>query len=310
MKLVNHSVLFLSNYQKINSQKYNIMKNSNQLKNLVVAAFLLASAAAQAQLTTPQPSPTATIIQKVGLTDVSVTYSRPGAKERVVFGEVVPYGKIWRTGANKATAITFSTEVTFGGTDVKAGTYSLFTIPGKDEWIVILNSNTELWGAGGYEEAKDVARITIKPTVIQDKVETLTLDFSHLEGDQGFLNVRWENINVTVPIKTPANSAVEKQIKEMLLDGPSAGTYSSAARFYLENDKDMTQALAWIDAAIEKRTDAFWYVHQRAKILQKMGKVNDAMAAAEKSMQMAKENKDGDFGYIANNEKLIKELKK
>ncbi|MDG2454957.1 MAG: DUF2911 domain-containing protein [Bacteroidia bacterium] len=282
----------------------------NSIKNIFAGALVLLVAAAQAQLTTPQPSPTATINQKLGLTDISVTYSRPGAKNRVVFGELVPFGKVWRTGANKATSVTFSTDVNLGGKDVKAGTYSLFTIPNSAEWTVILNSNTELWGAGKYDEAKDVARFTIKPTILNDIVETFTIDFSHLVGSDGHMNLSWENTRVAIAVKTDANGMIEKQIKEILVDGPSAGTYYNAARFYVENDKDMNQALTWINAAINKRPEAFWYMHYKAKIQAKMGKTKEAIATAEKSLTMAKENEDGDYGYIANNEKLIAELKK
>jgi hypothetical protein len=282
----------------------------NNIKNIFLGVLVLITAAAQAQLTTPQPSPTATINQKLGLTDISVTYSRPGAKNRVVFGELVPFGKVWRTGANKATSVTFSTDVNLGGKDVKAGTYSLFTIPNSAEWTVILNSNTELWGAGKYDEAKDVARFTIKPTILNDIVETFTIDFSHLVGSDGHMNLSWENTRVAIAVKTDANGMIEKQIKEILVDGPSAGTYYNAARFYVENDKDMNQALTWINAAINKRPEAFWYMHYKAKIQAKMGKTKEAIATAEKSLTMAKENEDGDYGYIANNEKLIAELKK
>ena len=282
----------------------------NNIKNIFLGVLVLITAAAQAQLTTPQPSPTATINQKLGLTDISVTYSRPGAKDRVVFGELVPFGKVWRTGANKATSVTFSTDVNIGGKDVKAGTYSLFTIPNKTEWTIILNSNTELWGAGKYEEATDVARFTIKPTALSDNVETLTIDFSHLVGPNGNLNLSWENTHVAIAVKTDVNGMIEKQIKEILVDGPSAGTYYNAARFYLENDKDLNQALTWMNAAIEKRADAFWYVHHKPKIQAKLGKTKEAIATAEKSLTMAKQNEDGDYGYIANNEKLIAELKK
>ena len=282
----------------------------NNIKNIFLGALVLLTVATQAQLTTPQPSPTATISQKVGLTDVSITYSRPGAKDRVVFGNLVSYGKIWRTGANKCTSISFDTDIQFGGKDVKAGTYSLFTIPGEKEWTVILNSNTELWGAGGYSEEEDIARITVAPSKLGDKVETFTMDFSNFDGGKGHLNLSWENTKVSVLLETPANEAVEKQIKELLVDGPGAGTYYSAARFYLDNDKDLNQALTWINMAIEKRPNAFWYIHQKAKIQAKLGNTKEAIATAEMSLKMAKENKNGDFGYIVNNESLIAELKK
>jgi hypothetical protein len=281
-----------------------------KLKQTLIVALVLAGTAVQAQLTTPQPSPAASVTQVVGLTDIVVKYSKPGMKGRTVFGDIVPFDKIWRTGANKSTSISLSTDVTIGGKEVKAGTYALFTIPGKSEWVVILNSNTELWGAGGYEEEKDVARFTVKSSMLKDQVETFTIGFSHLDGANGHLNISWENTNVTILIETAATKMVEDQIKELLVDGPNAAIYYNAARFYLDNDKDLNQALTWINMAIDKRPDAFWYIHQKANIQAKLGNTKEAIATAEKSMNMAKENEDGDYGYVANNEKLIAELKK
>ncbi len=282
----------------------------NTIKTFLLSLTVLTFFTAQAQLTTPQPSPAASVSQVVGLTDVEVTYSKPGMKDRVVFGELVPFGKIWRTGANKATSVSFSTDVTIGGAEVKAGTYSLFTIPNKEEWTIMLNSETELWGAGDYDAAKEVAKFMIKPSTTKDAYETFTIDFSHLKGANGHMNLRWENTLVAIPIETGAMDAVEKQIKEILVDGPGAGTYYNAARFYLENDKDIDQAIAWINTAIEKRPNAFWYMHQKAKMQAKKGDVKAAIATAEKSMKMASENEAGDYGYVASNEKLIAKLKK
>ena len=279
------------------------------VKFIATACFSVLLSSGFAQLQTPQPSPTATISQKVGLSDVKITYSRPGMKDREIFGNLVPYGEIWRTGANKATEISISDDVKIGGKDVPAGAYSLFTIPGENEWTIILNKNTELWGAGNYKQEDDAARFTVKPTKLSEPVESFTIDFGHFSGSDAHLMLMWENTKVSIPIKTNTNAMVEKQIKEILIDGPSAASYAGAAIFYLENDKDLNQALDWMNKALEKRPDAFWYIHQQAKILGKLGKKKEAIAAAEKSMEMAKNNPGGDFGYVANNEKLIKELK-
>ena len=279
------------------------------LKNVILAAGVFANTLVSAQLKTPQPSPSASIKQTVGLTDVTVDYSRPGMKGRKVFGDLVAFGSVWRTGANKATAITLSDDVKIGGKDVKAGKYSIFTIPGEAEWTVIVNSNTELWGAGGYKQEEDVARFMVKPTKLNDTYETFTIGFSHLTNDAAHVNLMWENTKVSFKIETMANEQVQKQINEMLVEGPSAGTYYGAARYYLDNDKDLKQALTWIDKAIEKRPEAFWYIHQKAKIQGKLGMKKEAIATAEKSMEMAKANKEGDYGYVKNNEDLIKELK-
>lgn len=279
------------------------------VKNTLLAIALCVSIASNAQLKTPQPSPTATISQVVGLTDVEVIYSRPGKKERVVYGDVVPYDKLWRTGANKATQLTFSTDVKLEGNDVKAGSYSLFTIPGKEEWTIIINSNTELWGAGGYKQDEDIVRFTVEPSQMNDVVESFTIDFGNFKSGEAQMNLSWENTKISIKVETGAIEAVEKQIKEILVDGPGAGTYYNATRFYLDNDKDMKQALAWINVAIDKRPEAFWYIYQKARVQGKLGNTKEAIATAEKSLKMAQENEEGDYGYVANNEKLIAELK-
>lgn len=279
-----------------------------KLNILLAAAIFTFGTTASAQLNTPQPSPTATITQKVGLTDVEVNYSRPGAKGRVVFGEVVPFGEIWRTGANGSTKIKVSSDVKIGSIDVPAGQYAIYTIPGKEEWTIILHKYLENWGAGGYDQTQDLGRFTVKPSKMMDKYETFTIDFSDLTTSTGNLNIIWENTKVSLPIVTPADEMVEKQIAKMM-EGPSANDLYNSARFYFEKDKNLDQALTYINQAVEKRADAFWYVHLQAKILAKLGKKKEALAAAEKSLAMAKAAKDGDFGYIANNEKLIKEIK-
>lgn len=278
------------------------------LKTILVAAALVATTSIFAQIESPQPSPTATIKQKVGLTDVEITYSRPGVKDRVIFGDLEKYDVLWRTGANATTKVKFSDAVKVNGTGIPAGEYSLFTIPGKDEWTIVFNKNLTLWGTAGYKEEEDIARFNVKATKLNDKMETFTIDFSDFTFGGAKMYLKWENTMVAFQIETNATEQVEKQIKTQLIDGPSAGSYAAAARFYLENGKDLTQALTWMNKAVEKRPEAFWYVHQQAQILAKMGKNKEAIVAAEKSMKMAKENKDGDFGYVANNEKLIKEL--
>lgn len=281
------------------------------MKKITLALALVAGAfisTALSQISAPQPSPTAKISQKVGLTDVEINYSRPGMKGRKIFGDLVPFGEIWRTGANSSSKITVSDNVKIGGQDVPAGTYALYTIPGKEEWTVIIHKYLENWGAGGYDISQDLCRFKVKPTMMKETYETFTIDFSNLTYSAGTIDLKWENTKVSFQIETPADAMVEKQIKETLVDGPSAGSYASAATFYLEKGKELDQALTWINTAIEKRPEAFWYVHTKAKILAKQGKKKEAIETATKSMEMAKANKGGDFGYVANNQKLIDEL--
>ncbi|APD06943.1 hypothetical protein UJ101_01424 [Flavobacteriaceae bacterium UJ101] len=280
------------------------------LKNaLLTTCCLLGFTILSAQLETPQPSPGVTLEQTVGLTDVKIEYSRPGMKDRKIFGELVPYDKKWRTGANAATKITFDEEVKLGGKSVKAGTYALYTIPGKSQWTVILSKDLSQFGAAGYKANDNVVQFTTKATKLHDTLESFTIDFSNFKDDSALVNIMWENTKVSFPIETQTHEKVEKAIKKELIDGPNARTYASAATYYLENDQNLDQALSWINTAIEKRPEAFWYVHQKARILAKQGKKKEAIASAEKSLKMAKAFKDGDFGYIARNENLIKEIK-
>jgi hypothetical protein len=281
------------------------MKNTN---TFFLATALLISTLSNAQLKTPQPSPTTTLQQAVGLTDVEVIYSRPGAKGRTIFGDLVPFGEIWRTGANSSTKIKISDDVKIGGQAVSAGQYALYTIPGKDIWTVIIYKGLENWGSAGYDKTQDVARFDVKPTKLTDKYETFTIDFSDFETSGATLNLMWENTKISLPIATPTDAQVEKQIADMMA-GPSANSYYGAARFYLEKGIELEKAEMWMNKAIEMRPDAFWMIHVQAKILAKQGKKKEAILAAEKSMKMAKESKDGDFGYVSSNEKLINEIK-
>lgn len=280
-----------------------------RFKTLALSIALVASISVFAQIESPQPSPLAKLSQKVGLTDVEISYSRPGVKGRTIFGDLEKWDVLWRTGANATTKIKFSDDVKVNGMAIPAGEYTLFTIPGKEEWTVILNKDLTLWGTAGYKESENVVKFQVKSTKLTDLVETLTIDFTNFTSNTAQLYLKWENTMITFQIETNVADKIEKQIKTTLIDGPSAGSYASAAGYYLDNNKDLEQALTWMNKAVEKRPEAFWYVYKQAQILAKMGKTKEAIAAAEKSMQMAKDSKDGDYGYVANNEKLIKELK-
>ncbi len=279
------------------------------MKKLVLTLFTLCCFSISfSQIKTPQPSPSCTIKQTIGITEVTVSYSRPGAKERTIFGELVPYDKIWRTGANKATAITFESDVIFGETKVKKGTYSLFTIPGENDWTVMLNKETELWGAGNYKKEDEVASFKVKSKKSTDFTESFTIDFNNFTAFGAMINITWENTQVSVPLMTLGKEKLAGQFKKELVEGPDAGLYYNGARFYLENDLDINLALEWINVATEKSPEAFWMLYQKAKILDKAGNKKEAIQAAQKVISIASEKED-DYGYIARAEKLIKELK-
>ncbi|MGD1846648.1 MAG: DUF2911 domain-containing protein [Salibacteraceae bacterium] len=284
------------------------------MTRLFTVVLLFAATAAVAQIKTPQPSPGATISQTVGLTDITVVYSRPGMKDRTIFGDLVPYGKIWRTGANKATMIKFDEPVSFNNKEVPAGSYSIFTMPGKEMWTIMINKNTELWGAGEYKESEEVTRFEIKSTTLGDPVETFTIEFSHLTDNSAHLVMKWEKTRVAIPIKVDSETKVMAQIKEQLVDAPAdaevkASTYMAGGRYYAEHGKDQEMALKWMNKAIEMRPKAFWYIHYKAELLADMGNTKEAIKTAEESLKMAKASEEGDYGYIDRNEKLIARLK-
>ncbi|XLS30507.1 DUF2911 domain-containing protein [Flavobacteriaceae bacterium M23B6Z8] len=274
-------------------------------KSVIVALLIMASATITAQVKTPAPSPLSKLEQKVGLTDVTVTYSRPSMKGRTIFGNLVPYGKLWRTGANANTVITFSDDVKVGDQDLKAGSYAIFTKPGEQQWDVIFYSDTNNWGTPReWDEAKVAATVTAEVMPIPFDVETFAIDFNNLTNNGAHLEILWEKTYIAVPITVPT---VEKAVAsiESTMSGPSANDYYGAAVYYLEEGKDLDKAKEWIDMAIAKRPEAFWMYRQKSLIHAKMGDKKGAIAAAKTSMELAKKANNAD--YVKLNEDSLKE---
>lgn len=256
----------------------------------------------------PSPSPLSTLKQRVGLTDIEVVYSRPGVKGRQIFGGLLIYGDVWRTGADAATKVTFNTPVKFNGVDIPAGSYALFTIPDKEEWTVILNSDWAQWGAFLYDKAKDVVRVKAKPITLPYVVETLTIDFDDIRDESATLVLSWEKIRVPVKLQVEVASKVLPQIDAMMgYEGKKApGVYFGAAQFYFDHDQDLNKALGWINEALSLNPDVHYMLHLKAKILAKLGKKEEAIAAATRSTQLAIEAKD--LGFVKLNHDLISSL--
>ncbi|MDJ1491760.1 DUF2911 domain-containing protein [Cytophagaceae bacterium DM2B3-1] len=262
----------------------------------------------QAQIATPQPSPGASISQRVGLVDVKVDYSRPSLRGRKLFGEVREYGKIWRTGANQATKITFSDDVTLNGSKVPAGEYALLSIPTAKEWTIILSKDLKTTEQS-YKQENDVVRFTAKPVSLPAKVETFTIDFSDLTTNGGNLNICWENVKTSIKIETDVDKKVMAQIKEKVIDNPTpaAGDLFAAAVYYLDNNRDLPQALTWMNKATETNPQ-FWQLHQKAKLQAKLKDYKGATETAKKSIELAKAASNND--YVKMNEKLLAEMPK
>ncbi|SNR72054.1 MULTISPECIES: DUF2911 domain-containing protein [Hymenobacter] len=276
---------------------------------LLVSGLLFASSA-HAQIATPQASPKSTIQQRVGLTDVTITYSRPSLRGRVGFGEgttaaVVPFGQRWRTGANATTSIKFSDDVTIEGKKVPAGEYGIYTIPGKASWTVVLNKSTKAGAdVASFKDDENVASFTVKPSKLPTKVETFTINFTDLTPATATVDMQWETTSAKFRIMTDVESKVMAQIDEKVTKSasPSNGDLAAAAVYYFDNDKDLKQALTWMQKA--NATDPkFWNLHTEAKIRMKMKDYKGAVTAAEQSKKLATEAKNTD--YVKMNEMLI-----
>ena len=279
-----------------------------QIALLALLCWAAFSIPAYAQIKTPQPSPTSTIKQDVGLGSVEVVYSRPSAKGRKIFGELVPFNELWRTGANASTKVTFSEDVKVGGVALPKGTYALYTTPGQKDWSIVFYRNTKFGGTPGkdYTETDVAAKFNVPVMPLRDMVETFTINFSNLRSSGADLDISWEMTKVVVPITMDVDTKVMADIKNQM-EGPSGDTYYSAARYYYEEKKDQKQALAWINKALEKNGEKYWMLRMKANILAENGQYKDAIMVAERSTELAKA--DGNNDYVRMNDKSITEWK-
>jgi hypothetical protein len=276
------------------------------LKQVIIAAIAFTTfQPAFSQLRTPQPSTTQTIRQDFGIGNIELSYSRPAMRNRKVYGELVPFGKVWRTGANQATTLTFSDSVIIGGTKLAPGKYGLLSIPAKDQWTLIISRQTDVTSPAAYKADQDLARVTVRPMQMKDAVETFTMQFANVKNNSIELHIMWENTAVSLPIATDYDARVMANINRQLnLDNRP---YFQAALYYMETGKDLNQALAWLDKSLEQQPNAFWIHHQRANALARLGRKDEARTAAQKSMEMARSQQNDD--YVKLNEKLIESLK-
>lgn len=281
----------------------------HKLKSLSLSAAMLTfSLASQAQqLKTPAPSPLQTVKQAFALSDITIEYSRPSAKGRVVYGDVVPFGKIWRTGANNATKITFGEDVAVEGNTVTAGTYALYTIPNKDSWEIMLYKDLTLGGnTADYKKENEVAHFTVKPKTMNEKIETFTMGFSDVTSTTTNIELCWEKTCVMIKVVADIDARVMKSIESSL--SADSRPYFQSANYYYENNKDMNKALEYINKAVESNPKAFYMYQLKAKIQVKLGDKKGAVATAqEKVIPSAKEAKNDD--YVKQAEKLIAENK-
>ena len=278
------------------------------MKKIFITAFAVSTLLfTEAQtLTTPQSSTTQTIKQNFGLSSIELTYSRPGVKGRKIFGDLVPFGKLWRTGANSANIITFGDTVFINGTKIAPGKYGLFSIPDKSSWTLIVSKQLNVTSPEAYKQDQDVVKVDVKPMNLNEKMETLTMQFANINPGSCDLQILWDNTAVSLPITTDTEGKMKVQIDQMMkMDNRP---YYNTAVYYINNGKDLNQALTWLNKAIELEPDVLRNHYQRANVLAKMGKKEEAKTAAKKGIEMAKAQKNDNF--VKMNETLLEEMNK
>jgi hypothetical protein len=278
-------------------------------KIIVVLAVFMSQFAVQAQIKTPQASPRAIVSQMVGLTEVELNYSRPGAKGRPVFGNLVPFGKLWRTGANENTTISFSDDVIIDGKTLKKGKYALYSVPRIESWDIIFYTSTDNWGLPQeFDETKVALRTTVKEEALSKPVESLTINISGLDTSSAYLEIFWENSFVALKFEVPTQKTAMASI-EKVLNGPSANDYYSAANFLFQTNTDIAKSLVYVNKSLELSKDKpFWFLRLKSLIQAKQGDKSGAIETAKLSLEAAEEAKNQD--YVKMNRDSIAEWSK
>jgi len=283
------------------------------MKKALIITFvfsLISTSNLEAQILIPQTSSRSNIEQIVGLTKIKLDYARPSIKGRTVYGELVPYGKIWRTGANENTTIEFTTNVKFGNTDVKKGKYAIYSLPKADNWEIILYNDINNWGTPEkWDETKVIARAIAKPESTSRPIENFTIGFNNIDTNGADIELSWEKTIVAVKISVPTNEIAMKSI-ESTLAGPKAGDYYEAAQYIYQSNGDLNKALIWVNTSINlsKSETPFWYFRLKALIQSKLGDYRGAIDSATKSLEGAQKANNAE--YIKSNTDSLKEWSK
>jgi hypothetical protein len=260
----------------------------------------------QAQgLKTPSASTSQTVKQEFGLGSIELSYSRPNTKGRTIFGDLVPFGAVWRTGANSATTLTFSEEVIIGGKNIPAGKYGLLSIPGAAEWTLIITKQLDVTSPSAYKQDMDVVRVTVPAVAMPYAIESFMIFFENVSSNSVELMIIWEKTAVSLPIKVDIDSKIMAQIESLM--NTDNKPYFNAAMYYIDNNKDLNKAAGWLEKATAQTPNAYWIWYQKARCLALLGKKAEAMTASVKSLELAKVGKNPD--YVTLNEKLQSTLK-
>lgn len=276
------------------------------MKTILTAIAFSISLCVSAQIETPQPSPNAVLTQNIGLSEVSLAYSRPSANGRTIFGDLVPFNKRWRTGANENTILTFSHDVEIEGQYLEAGSYALYSVPKEESWDVFFYEDTDNWGLPKtWNEDAVAAMVNLPVSTLNHNVETFTIGFNAIAMDKAHLQISWEKTMIEIPIDFPTDDLVMQNINTVM-SGPSARDYFNSAVYYLNADKDLKQAEKWIDKAMAMSEDKpYWMLRQQSLIYAANGKNAKAVEVAKASLAAAKEA--GNADYVKMNQKSIKE---
>jgi hypothetical protein len=285
----------------------NTLKRGSHLLLAAVLIFLIISGTAVAQFRTPRPSPNASVNQLVGVTEITIHYSRPGVKNRTIWGELVPYNQVWRTGANEVTSITFSDPIAISdgtgtGTKLEAGTYGIHTMPGQNEWTIIFSKNTEVGASSEYKQENDVLRLKVKPAPSEFQ-ERLIFTFSDLTDSSASINLMWEKLKVSFKAETATKDLIMAKAEQSI----DWGTPMQAANYCLQNNIDLDKGLKWINIST-MINENYWNTRIKARFLEKTGKKAEAITLMEKALEMGKKMEQKPFDYDQM-EKLLAEWK-
>ncbi len=275
-----------------------------KIKSLLAALFIVGNLTAQ-DLKLPSSSSKQIITQSLGTSTLKVNYSRPNTKGRTIFGDLVPYGEIWRTGADKLTDMTVEKEVSVAGNILKPGRYSIISIPDPKEWTIIINTEPDLWGAADHKPEKDVFRFKVVPKKLKEKQKTLFIGFENVTAFTMDFQLKWDKTLIEFPISINQDAEIEAAIEKAIAEGKKP--YVSASIFYLNNGKDLNKALIWMQKAEEETKDKPYIYYWKAAVEHGLGMKNEALTSVNKSLALA--NKEGNKDYIRMSKALIKKLK-
>ena len=274
----------------------------------IISALLLISFMVSTQgqsLRVPSPSTTQTVKQEFGLGSIELSYSKPNMRGRNIFGDLVPFGAVWRTGANNATTLTFSDEVNIGGTKIPAGKYGLLSVPGASEWTIIISKQTDVTSPSAYQQNMDVVRLNVPAVSLPFAIESFMITFEKIRSNELDLMILWDQTMVSFPIKADIDSKIMTQIDNLINNDTKP--YYNAAMYYMDNGKDLNKAASWLEEATNQTPNAYWVWYQKARCLSMIGKKAEAKIASNKSLELAKAAKNPD--YVTLNEKLQASLK-